>query len=86
MNVLICAVVDILLAQRLAGSGDYSDLTIANITMDHEVYAVGFKKGSDLRNKVNQALKELYDEGKMTELAKKYNLEDSLVLDTNFRG
>ncbi|MCL1836109.1 MAG: transporter substrate-binding domain-containing protein [Treponema sp.] len=81
-----CAVVDVLLAQRLAGSGDYSDLMIANITLDHEVYAIGFKKGSDLRDKVNQALKELYDEGKMLELAKKYNLENSLVLDTDFRG
>ena len=81
-----CAVVDILLAQRLAGSGDYSDLAIAKITLDFEVYAVGFKKGSDLRDKVNKALKELYDEGKMMELAKKYKLEDSLVLDTNFRG
>ena len=80
------AVVDILLAQRMAGSGDYSDLTIANITLDYEVYAVGFKKGSDLKQKVNNALKELYDEGKMREIAKKYGLEDSLVLDTNFRG
>ena len=81
-----CAVVDVLLAQRLAGVGDYSDLRIADITLDHEVYAVGFKKGSDLRDKVNQALKELYNEGKMRELAVKYKLEDSLVLDTNFRG
>ena len=81
-----CAVVDILLAQRLAGSGDYSDLTIANITMDREVYAVGFKKGSDLRDRVNNALKELYDEGRMRDLAIKYGLEDSLILDTNFRG
>jgi polar amino acid transport system substrate-binding protein len=81
-----CAVVDVLLAQRLAGSGDYSDLTIADITLDYEVYAVGFKKGSDLRDKVNKALKELYDEGKMLELAKKYHLEDSLVLDTKFNG
>jgi polar amino acid transport system substrate-binding protein len=81
-----CAVVDILLAQRMAGSGDYSDLRIADITLDHEVYAVGFKKGGDLRDKVNKALKELYDEGKMRTLAIKYKLEDQLVLDTNFRG
>jgi polar amino acid transport system substrate-binding protein len=81
-----CAVVDILLAKRMAGSGDYSDLMIANITLDHEVYAVGFKKGSDLRDKVNKALKELYDEGKMKTLAAKYRLEEQLVLDTNFRG
>jgi polar amino acid transport system substrate-binding protein len=80
------AVVDVLLAQRLAGSGDYSDLAIANITLDNEVYAVGFKKGSDLRNRVNNALKELYDEGKMLELAKKYKIEDRLVLDVNFKG
>ena len=80
------AVVDVLLAKRLAGSGDYADLMVANITLDHEVYAVGFKKGNDLRQKVNNALKQLYDEGKMLELAKKYKLEDSLVLDTNFKG
>jgi polar amino acid transport system substrate-binding protein len=80
------AIVDILLAQRLAGSGDYADLTIANITLDHEVYAVGFKKGSSLTQKVNKALKELYDEGKLMELAKKYKLENSLVLDTKFKG
>jgi len=80
------AVVDVLLAQRLAGSGDYADLMVANIKLDHEVYAIGFKKGSDLTAKVNQILKQLYDEGKMLELAKKYKLEDSLVLDTNFKG
>jgi len=80
------AIIDLLLAQRLAGAGDYSDLTIADITLKQEVFAVGFKKGSDLTAKVNKALKELYDEGKMRELAVKYHLEDSLVLDTNFRG
>ena len=81
-----CAVVDILLAQKLAGSGDYSDLKIADITLDSEVYAVGFKLGSDLTKKVNNAMKELYDSGKLAELAKKYNLENSLVLDTKFSG
>jgi polar amino acid transport system substrate-binding protein len=81
-----CAVIDILLAQRMAGYGDYADLTIANITLEHEVYAVGFKKGSAMRQKVNNALKELYDEGKMMELAVKYGLIDSLVLDINFKG
>ncbi|MDR0502487.1 MAG: transporter substrate-binding domain-containing protein [Treponema sp.] len=80
------SVVDVLLGKRLAGSGDYSDLMIADITLDHEVYAVGFKKGSSLRDKVNSALKELYDEGKLLDLAKKYHLEDSLVLDVDFKG
>ena len=78
------AVVDILLAQRMTGSGDYSDLMIADITLDYEVYAIGFKKGSDLTQKVNNAMKELYEEGKLTELARKYGLENSLELDTSF--
>jgi len=80
------AMVDVLLARRLAGSGDYSDLMIADIQLDYEVYAVGFKKGSDLRNKVNNALKELDDEGKLWDLAVKYKLEDTIILDTNFKG
>ena len=81
-----CAIVDILLAQKLAGTGDYSDLMIAEIELDHEVYAIGFKKGSELRDKVNKAMLELYDEGKLTELAVKYGLENSLEIDRNFRG
>ncbi|MDR0490436.1 MAG: transporter substrate-binding domain-containing protein [Oscillospiraceae bacterium] len=80
------AVVDILLAQRMAGTGDYSDLTVADITLDSEVYVVGFKKGSDLKKKVNDAIKALYDDGKLMELAKKYGLENQLILDTAFAG
>jgi len=80
------AVVDILLAQKLAGSGDYSDLIIADIELESEVYAVGFKKGSDLTKKVNDAIKELYDSGKLAEIAAKYGLENSLQLDTGFKS
>ena len=79
-----CAVVDILLAQKITGSGDYSDLIIADITLDSEIYAVGFKKGSELTEKVNQAMKALYDEGKLMQLAEKYGLENTLVLDMEF--
>jgi len=79
------AVIDILFAQRVVGTADYTDIEIADITLEYEVFAVGFKKGSDLRQKVNNALKELYDEGKLHEIAVKYGLEDSLILDTGFR-
>jgi len=78
-----CAVVDILLAQNITGSGDYSDLIIADITLDSEIYAVGFKKGSELTEKVNQAMKALYDEGKLLQLAEKYGLENTLILITD---
>ena len=80
------AVVDILLAQAIVGTGNYSDLAIADITLDSEVYAIGFKKGSDLTEKVNKAIKELYDAGELAKLAEKYGLENSLLLDTNFKG
>ncbi|MDR0490298.1 MAG: transporter substrate-binding domain-containing protein [Oscillospiraceae bacterium] len=77
------AVVDVILARQITGSGDYADLKIA-FELDPEVYAVGFKKGSPLRDKVNQAMKELYDSGKLMELEKKYDLDANLVLDTTF--
>ncbi|MCL2165043.1 MAG: transporter substrate-binding domain-containing protein [Oscillospiraceae bacterium] len=81
-----CAIVDVLLAQRLAGTGDYYDLVVADINLESEVYAIGFKKGSALREKVNGALQELYDNGKMAELAEKYGLENSLILDKGAVG
>ena len=81
-----CAVVDILLAQKMVGTGNYDNLIIADIELESEVYAVGFKKGSDLTQKVNDALKALYDEGKMLDLATKYGIENTLLLDTSFTG
>lgn len=81
-----CAIVDILLAQKLTESGNYTDLKIADITLGAEVYAIGFEKGSPLVEKVNNAIVELYNEGKLQELAEKYGLENNLHIDTNFKG
>ena len=80
------AVVDLLLAQRMTAGADYSDLMIANIDMDYEVYAVGFKKGSDLTAKVNGAMIELLDEGKLDALAQKYGLENTFTIDRTFKS
>jgi len=77
------AVIDVILARQIAGSGDYTDLSIA-FELDPEVYAVGFRKGDPLRDKVNQAMKELYDDGTLLALATKYGIESNLVLDTTF--
>lgn len=72
-------VVDILLAQNLCGEGDYVDLAIVEaIELESEIYAVGFKKGSELTAKVNAAIKELDESGKLMELAKKYGFENVL--------
>ncbi len=72
-------VVDILLAQNLCGNGDYADLAIVEaIELESEIYAVGFKKGSELTAKVNDAIKQLEENGKLMELATKYGFENVL--------
>ena len=72
-------VVDIILAQNLCGNADYADLSIVEaIELESEIYAVGFKKGSDLTEKVNAAIKELEENGKLMEIAKKYGFENVL--------
>ena len=78
------AVIDIILANQIAGTGDYTDLAIAAISLPSEVYAIGFKNGNKLRNDVNRAMLELYEEGKLMEIAIKYGLENKLFIDRNF--
>ena len=76
------AVVDILLAQSLAGQGNYSTIVInSDIVIDVEYYAIGFKKGSDLTAKVNQKLVELAGNGFIASLAQKYNVATQVILD-----
>ena len=49
--------------------------------LNAEQYGVGFKKGNtELRDKINESLKELKKNGKFDELAKKYNLSDMTCL------
>ena len=71
------AVVDIVLAENICGKGDFQDLAIVDaIELESEVYAVGFKKGSDLTAKVNAAIKELEEDGTLAALAAKYGFEN----------
>ena len=77
-------VVDILLAQNLCGTNDYADLAIVEaIELDSEIYAVGFKKGSDLTAKVNDAIKQLEADGTLKALAEKYGFENVLKVTEN---
>ena len=77
-------VVDIILAQNLCGKGDYEDLAIVEaIELESEIYAIGFKKGSELTAKVNDAIKQLEENGKLMELAKKYGFENVLKVTEN---
>ena len=77
-------VVDIVLAQNICGSGNYSDLSIVpTIEFESEIYAVGFKKGSDLTAKVNDAILQLYHNGKLMEIAEKYGFENVIKIVEN---
>lgn len=79
-----CAVIDILLAESMVGTGAYADLAIAEVELPAEVYAVGFAKGSTLTAKVNEAIKALDEDGSLPALAEKYGLENSYLLNTEF--
>ena len=72
-------VVDIILAKNICGEADYADLAIVDaIQLKSEIYAVGFKKGSELTAKVNAAIKTLNENGTLKALAKKYGFENVL--------
>ncbi|NLA72459.1 MAG: transporter substrate-binding domain-containing protein [Clostridiales bacterium] len=59
---------------------DFAKLMVldAEITAK-EYYGIGFRKGSDLADKVNGILKELEADGTIKAIAEKYGLADSLV-------
>lgn len=76
------AIVDRTMAEAMVGNGDFATLAIAeDIVIENELYSIGFKKDSELTAKVNQAIKELAEDGTMMELAKKYKLENYVIVD-----
>ena len=76
------AVVDVILAKANAGKGDYASLAInEGLEMDQELYAVAFKKGSALTEKVNVLFNAFAKTGVLKEIATKYGLENVVILD-----
>ena len=76
------AVLDAQLAKSYAGKGDYESIAIVDdLSSDVEYYAIGFKKGSELTAKVNEQLEKLAANGTITELAKKYEVENTAITD-----
>lgn len=70
-------IIDYTLATASAGSGDYADLMIIDgIQLADEEYAIGFRLGSDMTEKVNAAIQELIDDGTLASLAEKYDMTE----------
>ena len=64
---------------QIKSRGD--EFKILDEHLNAEQYGVGFKKGNtELRDQVNESLKELKKNGKFDELAKKYELSDMVCL------
>ena len=76
------AVVDSVCALAMVGEGtDYADLTVnLDNNFGEQQYGIAFRKGSDVTEKVNAAIKELYEDGTVGEIAEKYGLTDILVV------
>ena len=65
----------------MVGKGtDYADLVInMDNNFGQQEYGIAFRKGSDITAKVNKAIKELYKDGTVDTIAKKYALQDMLI-------
>lgn len=76
------AVIDYVMAKKSVGDGtDYSDLKIIDgIELSSEEYGIGIRKGSDLKAKIDDQIKAMSENGKLNEIAAKYDLKDSLII------
>ena len=67
-------VIDITMANAMTGEGtSYADLGIG-LTLTSEQYGIGFRKGSDITEKVNEIMKKFMEDGTLDALAEKYDL------------
>ena len=68
------AIFDKTMAENMIGEGtDFADLTICGV-FHEEQYGIGFRKDSDLCDKVNEIMAELKSDGTLQALADKYGL------------
>ena len=73
------AVIDSLMAAAMVGEGTgYADLTYT-VGLNSEEYGVGFRKGSDLAEALNQFFATIYADGTMASLAETYGVQAALI-------
>lgn len=75
------AIVDATLAYYNVGPGtDFEDL-VANTDNNFglQQFGIAFRKGSDMTEKINKAMKELVKDGTLATIASHYGLEDALI-------
>lgn len=73
------AIIDSLMAAAMVGEGTgYADLTYT-VKLNSEKYGVGFRKGSNLVEKLNAFFVESYDNGTIIAIAEKYGVQASVI-------
>ncbi len=73
------AIIDSLMAAAMVGEGTgYADLTYT-VGLNSEEYGVGFRKGSDLANALNEFFASAYADGSMMEYAETYGVQAAVV-------
>lgn len=72
-------VIDLLMAGAMLGEGTaYPDLTYT-LSLNSEEYGVGFRKGSDLTQRLNEFFADSYTDGSMLQIAERYGVQESLI-------
>lgn len=75
------AIIDLLMAGAMVGEGTgYSDL-VYTVSLNSEQYGVGFRKGSDLTEKLNEFFEKAYADGTMEKLADTYKIAKDCIIE-----
>jgi len=73
------AIIDSLMAAAMVGEGTGFEKLTYTIGLNSEEYGVGFRKGSDLTEELNNFFKKAYEDGSMKTTAEKYGVQAALI-------
>lgn len=81
------AIIDYVMSIGSIGKGtDYENLVVKGDGYSPENYGIAFRKGSDTTAKVNEAIKQLLDNGELKKIADKYKLGDLITATESFEA
>ena len=75
------AVIDLLMAGAMIGEGTSYDNLTFSFELTSEEYGVGFRKGSDLAQKLNNFFVKAYADGTMAKLAEQYSISSANIIE-----
>ena len=74
------AIIDSLMAGAMVGEGtSYPDLKVTDQKLNSEEYGVGFRKGSDLAQALNDFFKTSSEDGSLQACAEQYGVQAALI-------